>query len=105
MKNLVIVGYVIRGIVQSMTKTCNFLRNLTELSTFKSEEVPSLEDLHLPESGPNSPIPYSSIVTKNQFFQAPTYYILLDSEFNADETLQKNNWLKKNPKSVILKNK
>ena len=73
-----------------MNKTCNFLHNLTESSTFKLERVPNLKDPHLPKNGPNSPIPHSAVVNKNQFFQTPVYYIQFDSEFNADETLQNN---------------
>ena len=92
----------IRCIFQIMTKTCNFLQDLTESITFKLEVVHYPIDLHLPKIGPNYLTAHNSI-DKNQFFQTRTYYRLLDSECNAGETLQKNRWIKIHPKSVILK--
>ena len=89
---------------QIITKTFNFLCNLIKLCTFKLEGVPNLNDPHLLTIGPNFPIPHGAIVTKINFFQIPTYYMPFDSKFHADEILQNNQWLKRNLKSVILKN-
>ena len=85
---------------------CNFLYNLSNSFTFKLEGVPNLNDPHLPEIESNSPIPHSPIVIKIIFFQIHTYYILFDSKFNADEILQRSQWLKNEPRvnqSIILK--
>ena len=66
----IIVGDVIRCIVQVMIKTCNFLCNLIESSAFKLEGVPNIGDSHLPKIGSNSPIPHSLIVIKINFFKS-----------------------------------
>ena len=73
-----------------MTKTCNFLYNLTESSTFKLEGVPNLTDLYLTKIQPNSsklhsdknqicpkwgPIPQSSIVIKIKFAQNEAQFL------------------------------
>ena len=63
-----IVGDAIRCVVQIMTKTCTFLHNLIESSTFKLEGVPNLKDPHLPKIGSNFPIPHSPVVINILFF-------------------------------------
>ena len=82
---LIIVGDVIRCIVQVMIKTCNFLCNLVESSSFKLEGVPNNGDSHLPKIVSNSPIPHSLIVIKINFLN-PYILCTIDSEFNADGT-------------------
>lgn len=68
-----IVGDVIKCIVQIVTRKCNFY-NLTKSSTFNLERVPNLKDPNLARIGLNSPIPRSSTVIK-LIFSKPIHIV------------------------------